>query len=94
VLIGDAVPVPLYLEDRPSEIVLTADMPDMRREDLEITYDQHEWLSIRGSNDSVEYTAGCHVHDVDSSLAVASVTDGRLTVRLPKTKRLMRVGVL
>jgi HSP20 family protein len=84
--------VPLWTQETDSEVVLTADLPGIPRDSLTITYD-HDWLSVTGKRANVEYTAGCTVRNVDATKADASVKDGVLTIRLPKTNKKLKIEV-
>jgi HSP20 family protein len=93
-------PVDIFEED--GGLVLTANMPGVRKEDVEVSVDRDELKIIghideperRGDPVAMEYRVGDFRRVftlgryIDSSKIEASMKDGVLTLRLPKTKEL------
>lgn len=77
--------MPLYLDHRASEVVLTADVPGAKRDDLSIEFCEDGWLSIRGRAGNREYSSGCFLAGIDAQKAHAECHDGVLTIRIPRT---------
>lgn len=86
--------MPLYVSEKQSEFVLTADVPGAKREDLSIECAEDGWLSIRGRSGNVEYASGVFLSNVDATKANAVVRDGVLTVRLPKLRTNMKINCI
>jgi HSP20 family protein len=92
-------PVDIF-ETENHEVVIKAEVPDVRREDLKVSF-ENQVLTITGERKAPEPAAGDHVQrlerrhgsfvrsftlpvSVDASNISASYKDGVLTVRLPR----------